>query len=116
MDCRTFSAALELSQKPGSNVVACSLSISFLRASMSKVPPQGSCSIPHVLYLFFGHATKVCILMFSGLSFYPHASRCHHLHQYAAQVTPIRASGIAKHCNEHAPGHQSRVERSRQDE
>ena len=29
---------------------------------MSKMPPQGSCSIPQVLYLFFSHAANIMLM------------------------------------------------------
>jgi len=59
MDCNTFSASLGASQKSGRSVISVDLAISSFLASMSKMPPQGSYSIPQVLYLFFGHAPKV---------------------------------------------------------
>ncbi len=40
-------------------VISCSLANSSSLLSMSKMPPQGSCSIPQVLYLFFSHAANI---------------------------------------------------------
>src|SRR5690606_11749792 len=62
MACNTRSAALESSQKSGCKVMACSFSISDLRTSMSKMPPQGNYSIPQVLYLFLRHVGNVTFI------------------------------------------------------
>src|SRR5690606_41642029 len=90
-ECRPLSAAFKPSRNPGSKLLACSLSISFLRDSMSKLPPQGSRPIPQVLYLFFGHRHKGMyfwlywfIFLSPPIKVPPFASICHtgRLHKF----------------------------------
>ena len=63
MVCNTASAALGSSQKLGVSVKLWSLWISSRLVSMSKMPPQGSSSIPQILNIFFGHWTNIRLMM-----------------------------------------------------
>ena len=59
MEASTFSASFGWSQKCGPMVISCSACSASSLASMSKMPPQGSYSIPQVLDLFFSHLAKI---------------------------------------------------------
>ncbi|HWD90706.1 MAG TPA: hypothetical protein VG367_21425, partial [Mucilaginibacter sp.] len=61
MDANTFSASLGWSQKLGPMVISCSFCSASSLVSMSKMPPQGSYSIPQVLDLFFSHGGKYSV-------------------------------------------------------
>ena len=59
IEASTFSASLGWSQKLGPMVISCSFCIASSLVSMSKMPPQGSCSIPQIVDLFFSHEANI---------------------------------------------------------
>src|ERR1700744_2967020 len=75
MEASTFSASFGLSQKWGSTVISCSFCRASSFLSMSKMPPQGSCSIPQILDLFFSHVANIVLMCKFQMCEY--ADACH---------------------------------------